>query len=224
MVVTVSWINNGASPAGSITKPSDMGNTDIYLTDNLGNHYDHVNVGGDAARNIELLSGITYLGTFTFPPAQPGATIFTFHDSDNGLEIDDMALITPAIYTFRLPLKWYPSLTFEYRSDLWTSSLTEDGGGLLTHTEIPACQILEWQPSEIQGKYKNTMPIGPVTYEIYGWSEPEWGVREYLAASGIETYDFAVKPLFHVTIPYDTAERCLNDASIVLATLRLLQP
>ena len=79
-----------------IYKNSDANNPNMYITDNLGNRYDHVATGGAAAQ-------ITYFyrfggpssadGWFLFPAARSGANVFTFHDDDEQLLIDNIALI-----------------------------------------------------------------------------------------------------------------------------------
>jgi hypothetical protein len=50
-----------------------------YLVDNLGNRYDHVEVGETAYSGVILFHGSVRAGWYLFPPAQPGATSFTFH-------------------------------------------------------------------------------------------------------------------------------------------------
>jgi hypothetical protein len=79
------------------SKLSDENNPDMYLTDNLGNHYSFIGLGGFAAKRVKLHGGVTYPDAFTFPPAKPGADTFTFHDSDNGVVIANMHLETPSI-------------------------------------------------------------------------------------------------------------------------------
>jgi hypothetical protein len=74
-----------------IVKYSDAGNRNMYLTDNQGNRYDHVAVGG-AAEGGRLYDGQPIYGWFLFPPAQKVATIFTFHDGDQGLLLGKIIL------------------------------------------------------------------------------------------------------------------------------------
>jgi predicted outer membrane repeat protein len=68
----------------SIYKNSDAENPNMYITDNLGNRYGHVAVGGAAAQTTYFYpSGPTSAeGWFLFPRAQAGATVFTFHVDD----------------------------------------------------------------------------------------------------------------------------------------------
>jgi len=72
-------------------KKSDEGNRNMLLVDNLGNRYDHVEVGG-AAYEVYIRDGETVRGWFLFPPAAPGATVFAFYDNDNGVQIGDIVL------------------------------------------------------------------------------------------------------------------------------------
>jgi hypothetical protein len=65
-----------------LIKYSDVGNRNMYVTDNLGNRYDHVELGGEAPKDSKFYEGQTIRGWFLFPPAKPGAMSFTFHDDD----------------------------------------------------------------------------------------------------------------------------------------------
>jgi len=69
----------------SIYKYSDADNHNMYITDNLGNRYDHVATGGAAAELTYFYptGPLSADGWFLFPRAQLGATIFTFHDDDH---------------------------------------------------------------------------------------------------------------------------------------------
>ncbi len=94
MVFNVSWKSLISNV--SITKKSDLNNPNMYLTDNLGNRYNHVEVGGDAALRIKMEPKQVIYGYFAFPPALPGATSFQFHDSDQGEVISEIVLlVTP---------------------------------------------------------------------------------------------------------------------------------
>jgi hypothetical protein len=79
-------------PRAYVKKYSDVGNTNLYLRDNLGNRYHHVEVGGDAGRDIILTRYSTARGWYLFPPAQPGATSFIFHDDDSHVHIEGLVL------------------------------------------------------------------------------------------------------------------------------------
>jgi hypothetical protein len=75
-----------------ITKYSDAGNRNMYITDNAGHRYDHVQVGG-AAHGAWLFNGETKGGWFLFPPAERDATTFAFYDDDHGEVITDIVLV-----------------------------------------------------------------------------------------------------------------------------------
>ena len=66
-----------------IVKPPDTGNTNLYLTDDLGNRYDHSQSGGAANLQVEIYDGQTVEGWFLFPAPSAGAQYFIFHDDDN---------------------------------------------------------------------------------------------------------------------------------------------
>jgi hypothetical protein len=223
MIFNVSWTAN--FPKFVIaTKKSDINNTNMYIRDDLGNRYNHISAGGAAAIEVDIEDGETVTGWFAFPPAKIGATEFAFHDADNDVFVGGMVLLNPIIINADLELNWYPyALTYKLAS--WETSTNDEGKNILTHTEFPNCQILENETSEIQGKYKNTITLGIVDYEIYGWYEFDkgWSVREYLAIAGIENLDSYAQPLFHVIIPFDNEIQCIYDASEVLGTLHSLE-
>jgi hypothetical protein len=79
-----------------IKKYSDENNTNMYITDNIGNHYNHIEVGGDAAYDIYIGDAVPVNGWFLFIPAKQNATIFTFHDDDQGVEIENITLSSNA--------------------------------------------------------------------------------------------------------------------------------
>jgi hypothetical protein len=67
----------------------------MNITDNLGNRYDHVATGGAAAQTTYFYRiGGPYSadGWYLFPAANSGATVFTFHDDDQQLMIDNIVL------------------------------------------------------------------------------------------------------------------------------------
>lgn len=66
-----------------VEKRSDRDNRNLYLTDNRFQRYDHIDRGGAAAETVILLNGDTAEGWFLFPPVDPTATFFIFHDDDN---------------------------------------------------------------------------------------------------------------------------------------------
>jgi hypothetical protein len=191
----------------------------MYLTDDLGNRYNHIATSGSAGSEYNFeYSGDTTQGVFIFPPARPGATIFTFHDDDNHDAIADLVLVNPTIIREVSELAWYP-FAVEYLLENWTASRTPEGGVFLTHNQYPTCQLIEWAPGELVGSYKNTVELGLLTYDLYGWNETDWSVREYLAISGLEAITDEVQPFFHLQVPYENAQACIFDASEVLGSL-----
>ena len=86
--LTASWKASGLA-AGTIEKASDTGNEKMYLVDNLGNRYDHIETRGAAADGGRLSVDNPILrGVFVFPPPRLGATAFTFRDDDQNLTIN----------------------------------------------------------------------------------------------------------------------------------------
>lgn len=75
-----------------VSKGSDAGNRNMYATDNLGQRYDTLQVGGAAAYYTIICDQQTKTGWYLFPPAQPGANVFTFHDDDQHKSIDQLVL------------------------------------------------------------------------------------------------------------------------------------
>jgi hypothetical protein len=219
MVYVVSWTIH-IPEEKTVTKHSDAGNHAMYIMDNLGNKYDFLEVGGTAAQELEMKNGDTAIGIFIFPHANPGATSFTFYDKQQKVAIGGIVLVNPIVVYELMELKWYP-FTLEYRVAVWKPEVSEEGGGLITHTKIAGCKIQEWQPSQPQGKLKNTIEVGKITYQIYGFTEAgkNYSVREYLAIKGVEGIDPNSPPFFRVTIPWDQAEQCILDASEALAGL-----
>jgi hypothetical protein len=221
MVFLVSWTAHYIGAGNTPTKRSDEGNENMYLVDNLGKHYKSIAVGDSAGGRIRMGSGTTYFGTFHYPPAAKGAHTFTFVDSDQNIRIPNIQLTTPYIAEQVFSLEYYSPLQILYWADHWEVTNLESGENALRHVEIPNCQVIEWEPSAVTGNYKNTIQIGSVTYEIYGWNEPDngWNVREYLVIGGLEGVDML--PLFHAMIPYKDADRCLMEVSDILSKLSI---
>ena len=97
MKFNVSWtatvVQNKPGYTVYLTKYSDVGDPNMYITDNLGNRYDHIRLGGAAARDVHFSNRQTAYGWYAFPPAKDGATSFTFHDDDDPpIEITDIVL------------------------------------------------------------------------------------------------------------------------------------
>ena len=218
MLFTISWTSHVPIPWRA-SKGPDAENRSIYLTDELGNRYDHIATSGTGTEEYEYTyEGETIIGIFIFPPANPGARIFTFHDDANHEGISNLVLVNPIIIREVSTLNWYP-FSVEYLLEDWTASRTAQNGLWLTHNRYPACQLIEWTPGELVGSYKNTMVLGLVTYDLYGWTEKDWSVREYLAINGLAEITEEVQPFFHLQVPYEDAQNCIFDASEVLGSL-----
>jgi hypothetical protein len=73
--------------------------------------------------------------------------------------------------------------------------------------------------TEPQGKIKNPIVLGNVTYGIYGYFDTAQnvGIREYIAVSGLVNLESDTKPFFFITIPLDNSVPCIQDVSEVLA-------
>jgi uncharacterized protein YgiM (DUF1202 family) len=92
MQFNVGWTAQMVNRGNWVDKGSDAGNRNMYLTDNLGNRYDHVETSGAAADAVRIPHGETARGWFLFLPAHSAATSFVFHDDDQGLVIGDIVL------------------------------------------------------------------------------------------------------------------------------------
>lgn len=221
MTYAVSWTPKFGG-GGTITKFSDAQNPRMNIIDNLGNKYKAVGVWGRARGESQVGSGQTIKGFFRFPKALPGATSFTFHDDDNDVSIGTFTFdVAPIILKELLELNWYQA-SVEYEVELWEVIDGEQGGQQLINLNIENCSLTEWETSDIEGKYKNVIDLGDITYEIYGWNDTDWSVREYLAVSGVIGGDPEVTPLFHATIPYEDGLQCIFDVSAVLGTFRIV--
>ena len=89
---SVEFLNNAIS---WVCKGSDVGNPNMNATDNFGNRYDHVQLGGAAAQQTCFYrgSGPAFAdGWYLFPTAKPGATVFIFHDDDQHVAIGNIVL------------------------------------------------------------------------------------------------------------------------------------
>ncbi len=218
MVFNVTWVPH-IPPRVKVTKRSDVGNPDMFITDNLGNHYSFIALAGDAARRVRCANEVPLQGSFTFPPALPGAHTFTFHDSDNGVTIENLYINKPMIAIYEMVFQ-LNGLAVDYRDDLWVSKQDESGKPVLSYLPQDNCQIQEMETSEPSGKYKNTIEIGPWTFDIYGKLEGAWGLREYIIVGGPPEFDLQGKPMFLVKVPMENSLQCLNDVSTLLGKLR----
>jgi len=64
----------------------------MYMTDEQGGRYDHIDTGDAARYDSILCNGKTLTGWFLFPPAAQGMQEFTFHDDNNHLEIQGIMI------------------------------------------------------------------------------------------------------------------------------------
>jgi hypothetical protein len=195
----------------------DMNENKMYLTDNLGNRYSVI-----AARNwtgdAYVHEGDVFTVNLYFSPAVVGESIFTFFDSEHGVQIP-IVLTNPVQYYGHLKLNHYP-FVLRYPMKWWQPGTTADGNGILSHQTIKNCTIAELTPRAPQGKLINTIEIGSITYTIYRFYDNDLSVREYLAVDGVEGINPNTPPLLRVTIPFDYSEPCLFDVSDVLANLQ----
>lgn len=223
MRVTVSWdaeydidrLNQSAR------KESDSKNENMYMRDNLGNHYNHIDVGGDAAKVIGFWGKETFSGWFLFPEPKPGATYFTFVDWDNHIEIPNMMLTSPMpLNKETLNLQSQP-FSIEYKTDIWKPAQGESGEIILTNLKNEKCQITERVAGQPEGQLKSKLEIGATTFDIYKWleSEQNMGYRDYVAISGLDGLDGNQPLIFRVSIPLDYQDICLAEASTVFYTL-----
>ncbi len=80
MKLTVTWTAHlKPSPYDYVRIDHDRDDHSKYLLDDLGNRYDHEELGDTAYYGVIMGDGQTRSGWYLFPPAQPGATSFTFH-------------------------------------------------------------------------------------------------------------------------------------------------
>jgi uncharacterized repeat protein (TIGR01451 family) len=93
MQFNYTWTIDLISGIPSIIKYDDADNPNMYITDNLGNRYDHVAVGGAAADTVTMYDNIPVYGWFLFIPARQSANTFEFHDDDQGTKITDIRLL-----------------------------------------------------------------------------------------------------------------------------------
>lgn len=182
------------------------------LVDNLGNRYNWIE--RDYTRN-HLWDGDTVEGWISFEKAKQGATSFTFLiEAYDDLEFRGLSFAKPFIATLTQALGLHP-LTLAYRDELWEVATDEVSGIVLNHLKIEGCKIEELENTGVQGRLKNRIELGEITYEIYGQSGGEVSVREYLPVAGLE----GAVPLLRVSIPNAESLQCIFDISEVLATL-----
>ncbi|MEM7035308.1 MAG: hypothetical protein AAF629_37560, partial [Chloroflexota bacterium] len=86
MQVNIFWAVQNLNQNVTITKFSDVDNTNIYLTDNFGNRLDHIGGGGAMSQQVNIDNGESVEGWFLFPALDAQATSFIFHDDDNQVQ------------------------------------------------------------------------------------------------------------------------------------------
>jgi hypothetical protein len=218
MIFTMSWRLTNLPGMFTVTKESDQYNTAMYIEDNLGNRYDHISGGGEAYDTAVMAEGVPVMGTFVFPAPPAGAFSFDFHDSNKELEIKNLKLTDPIILYGDLKLT-NTAYTLPYLLEFWALASDEAGEPLLEHKAIANCTLAERPFGTPQGKLKNQILIGTLTYNIYGYIDQanNLGVREYVLVEGLEGLDPENLPFFVVTIPLDNSEACIYAASDLLA-------
>lgn len=87
-----SWIALLEPDVEEISILSDQWNKNMHLTDDMGNRYDHIQVGGSASRDVTLTNNERADGWFLFPVAKPGARDFIFHDGDYNVQTPPITL------------------------------------------------------------------------------------------------------------------------------------
>jgi hypothetical protein len=96
----VAWIANAEQPTLTIQKASDEKDTGIYVTDEAGKRYDHIDMGGAAMYDLNFyLDGAIKQGWYLFPPVNDYASSLTFHDENQGLVVENITLSERATYT-----------------------------------------------------------------------------------------------------------------------------
>lgn len=100
MKFNVSWtaeILKGLIVGGQLVnvlkKEPDVGNTNMYITDDRGNRYNFIDLGGAAKEPTDIPNGEKALGWFLFPAPKADARLFTFHDDDNFWSISGILLV-----------------------------------------------------------------------------------------------------------------------------------
>ncbi len=93
MQFNFTWTLDLLAGVDPVIKHSDADNRNMYMTDNVDNRYDHVEVGGDSAKDVIVQDNVPIQGWFLFPhPKQPDAQVFVFHDDDQNTTITAIKL------------------------------------------------------------------------------------------------------------------------------------
>ena len=229
MFFAVRWTLSNIPGIYTVTKRSDEGNRNMYLTDNLGKRYDHIAGGGAAYASVGVISGVPVSGWFDFGTGAVGAFTFDFHDDDNGILITGISLYPgtgAGIITYEdFALDSYP-LLLQYAKELWNITKSDDGTSKLINNNLPACTVQAQAARQPKGDFKSQVPVGEITYAIYGYFDEAVNlyIREYVYVSGLPGVNADLKPFFYVTIPPDNTTDCILYASNLLSSLAPQKP
>ncbi len=231
LFVYVTWALSYIPNNTIVTKRSDEGNRNVYLTDEHGKRYDHIAGLAAAYADVNMGIGGGLLGIFDFGPAAVGAFTFTYHDEDNGILVGGFTLSpgnvsTVGIVTYEnFLLDQYP-LLLVYRKEIWDLVEADDGSSKLVNKNMPACTLQAQTTHAPAGTFKSQVPVGEITYDIYGYFDEtaKFFVREYIYVSGLPSLDAKTKPFFYVSIPAETSDTCILEVSSVLSGLAPHKP
>ena len=217
MIFSVSWSLTDIPDRYTVKKESDQYNFKMYITDNLGNRYNHINGGGVAYKSVIIEDGVPVYGTFEFSTPPVGAFYFDFHDDNKEMVIKNIGLTEPIILYGNLNLS-HTSYTLPYLLEDWELTYDELDVPVLVNKDMPTCTLKEQLFGVPQGKLKNHLAIGELTYDIYGYIDQSnnLGVREYVLVEGLDGLDPENLPFFVVTIPLDASEACVFAVSDLL--------
>ncbi len=223
MRVTVSWDvdYNAEGLKMSVIKADDDTNKNMFMVDNLGNRYDHIETGGDTDDAVVFWGDTLMKGWFLFPEPKPGVTAFTFVDWDTRQMIVNMLLEDPMPLTEETVSLLQHPYTIVYKSDIWKMEPGESGEFILTNLKNEKCQISERAPGQPEGKLKSKLEIGQTTFDIYGWldSDQGMGYRDYQAISGLDGLDPQQPMILRAAIPLADQDMCLDEISGILFSL-----
>ena len=112
----------------------------------------------------------------------------------------------------------HTSYTLPYLLEDWDLAYDELDVPVLVNKDMPTCTLKEQLFGVPQGKLKNHLAIGELTYDIYGYIDQSnnLGVREYVLVEGLDGLDPENLPFFVVTIPLDASEACVFAVSDLL--------
>jgi hypothetical protein len=191
-----------------------------YIIDEFGRRYGLTGSGGAAVQELLLQNDVPMFGWFSFPVPMNGAKHITFYDLAH-INIE-LALTAREVVEATARLTKYPlQLTYLIRN--WEVSEGELGAVTLSDTRLAGCAFSEVGEGAPEAKYKNTVTIGDIEYEIYGWSDPanQRRVRDYVATPWLQTD--GSHPVFQVTIPAGQDVECLTHLDELLSAVELAE-